>query len=677
MSSTYTFRTPQIPACSLRAKEICFAGSGFEANLENVFTPRSVLDLLSLLDSGESEDFHLIEWVKLFNDLEGWAECAPLLTKNLVTSFLVQSMAQDAVRFMALSRLSEYIGGASGGIPEVVFDCLDSAKGLSEGRSKEGLELLIALREKSYQNILQRCYKSGKSPRKFFELNCIFYNWENEYKLALELGGFASERVTNFNYMKSFFDLMAEQSRVQVVEGYLLKNTKFKFETVELKWLDNKVKPCRGPYWFLISDSAKQVLLKLYGSLGLNKLNILLEKISSENRHGNKENSNVISRVKFWTNYSDSIKRFRLVMSQADLETYADIMDGVDVTSYAEPSSNPMVLLLDLGFAVVAQYLGGYYAEIRFFKNRDKFQDIFFDKNISNSEFFRSYKFDGYCDHAFGWQNYAVKLLRERFDIAFNEDLKFFYSLPRPAGEIYGKELNRPDNKYFSDRSQYIDSWVDKFWGREKKNYPGENINLKQEKYNLSNLIISDLEFLNRKISSEPDIVFDPQAIVLLREAAENGDSSAQFKLGLKYDSGQGVRQDDLLAIYWYTKAAEQGHDAAQYNLGVMYANGQGVKRDLQKAISCYRIAANNGYASAQVNLGVMYASGEGLNKNLVVSYALLSLAKSSGNKNAAESRIFVSSKMTPIEINDAESLVLIMGDHPIQAIDHYLQKNK
>lgn len=41
------------------------------------------------------------------------------------------------------------------------------------------------------------------------------------------------------------------------------------------------------------------------------------------------------------------------------------------------------------------------------------------------------------------------------------------------------------------------------------------------------------------------------------RRRAEQGDARAQFGLGLMYDAGQGVPQDDSEAAKWYRKAAE------------------------------------------------------------------------------------------------------------------------
>ena len=47
--------------------------------------------------------------------------------------------------------------------------------------------------------------------------------------------------------------------------------------------------------------------------------------------------------------------------------------------------------------------------------------------------------------------------------------------------------------------------------------------------------------------------------------------------LGCMYENGQGVDQDDAMALELYTKAADQGHASAQCNLGCMYRNGVAV----------------------------------------------------------------------------------------------------
>ncbi len=94
---------------------------------------------------------------------------------------------------------------------------------------------------------------------------------------------------------------------------------------------------------------------------------------------------------------------------------------------------------------------------------------------------------------------------------------------------------------------------------------------------------------------------------------AEQGDATAQYKLGVMYYYGTGVPTDEAEAVRWYRLAAEQGHASAQFNLGAMYAIGEGVLKNEADAVRWYRLAAEQGHASAQFNLGLMYDEGEGV----------------------------------------------------------------
>ena len=98
-----------------------------------------------------------------------------------------------------------------------------------------------------------------------------------------------------------------------------------------------------------------------------------------------------------------------------------------------------------------------------------------------------------------------------------------------------------------------------------------------------------------------------------LRELAEQGDVTAQYKLGAAYEDGSCVPIDNEKAVFWYRKAAEQGNSSAQYSLGRMFDYGCGVPEDKQEAAIWYRKAAEQGDGDAQNDLGVMYLTGEGV----------------------------------------------------------------
>ena len=67
--------------------------------------------------------------------------------------------------------------------------------------------------------------------------------------------------------------------------------------------------------------------------------------------------------------------------------------------------------------------------------------------------------------------------------------------------------------------------------------------------------------------------------------------------------------QDFAHALSWYSKAAAQGHASAQFRLGIMYDTGKGIQQDYGQAVVWYQMAAEQGYAQAQYNLGVLTSS--------------------------------------------------------------------
>ncbi len=140
------------------------------------------------------------------------------------------------------------------------------------------------------------------------------------------------------------------------------------------------------------------------------------------------------------------------------------------------------------------------------------------------------------------------------------------------------------------------------------------------------------------------------------RRAAERGDASAQFKMGLRYDLGIGVPQNYAKSVKWIRKAAEQDYASAQYNLGSMYFSGLGVSQDFVEAFQWFYKAAEQGNASALNNLGAMYGKGQGVPQNHSEAYIWLSIATMSGNKEAIRNRDFAASNLSPEELGLAQN---------------------
>jgi len=87
-----------------------------------------------------------------------------------------------------------------------------------------------------------------------------------------------------------------------------------------------------------------------------------------------------------------------------------------------------------------------------------------------------------------------------------------------------------------------------------------------------------------------------------VRKAAEGGDASAQFSLGVLHLAGRGVPKDEGEAARWFQLSAEQGYPFAQSVLGDLHAEGRGVPRDLPLAHMWLALAEDQGMEAARSN---------------------------------------------------------------------------
>jgi uncharacterized protein len=140
------------------------------------------------------------------------------------------------------------------------------------------------------------------------------------------------------------------------------------------------------------------------------------------------------------------------------------------------------------------------------------------------------------------------------------------------------------------------------------------------------------------------------------KAAAEQGDAVAQYNLGVMYEKGEGVPENDAEAVKWYRKAADQGNADAQLILGYMYEKGKGVPENDAEAVKWYRKAAEQGSELGQTKLGLIYYFGGDPTK-VIRAYVWLSMAKTQGNRHAVKGLIRLKPKMTKQQIAQAQAL--------------------
>ncbi len=84
----------------------------------------------------------------------------------------------------------------------------------------------------------------------------------------------------------------------------------------------------------------------------------------------------------------------------------------------------------------------------------------------------------------------------------------------------------------------------------------------------------------------------------------KQSEAQSLYELAMKHIYGDGVPEDNELAVKLLTQAHDMGHVEATYNLGICYHHGYGTEIDLEKAYNPYLESANGGYGKGMELVG-------------------------------------------------------------------------
>ena len=142
-------------------------------------------------------------------------------------------------------------------------------------------------------------------------------------------------------------------------------------------------------------------------------------------------------------------------------------------------------------------------------------------------------------------------------------------------------------------------------------------------------------------------------AVISLLLFAANPSLSADYDKGLTaYQKG-----DYVTAEFEWRTLAILGDADAQYNLGIMYDTGEGVLQDDKAAVKWYRLAAKQGFAKAQNNLGWIYENSKSGLQDYAIAHAWYNIAASNGSRIAAQNRDNITNIMTAEQLTEAQTL--------------------
>ncbi|MET1254460.1 tetratricopeptide repeat protein [Aliikangiella maris] len=114
---------------------------------------------------------------------------------------------------------------------------------------------------------------------------------------------------------------------------------------------------------------------------------------------------------------------------------------------------------------------------------------------------------------------------------------------------------------------------------------------------------------------------------------AEQGNVTAQAKLGLMYYWGWGTNPSNSLTYQWSLKAAKQNEPLAQQTMGFLYEEGIFVNQNTRRAAEWYQQSAAQNHYPAMARLANIYYQGKDIPKNLKLA---LKYAKQAAEANNA-----------------------------------------
>lgn len=146
------------------------------------------------------------------------------------------------------------------------------------------------------------------------------------------------------------------------------------------------------------------------------------------------------------------------------------------------------------------------------------------------------------------------------------------------------------------------------------------------------------------------------EGVALLRRAADRGFAMAQYRLAKIYERGEGVPTDLAVARQWTERAAAAGNRRAMHDLGVFFARGEGAPLDEAAAFRWFRQAAELGVADSQYNLGVLYQQGRGVNASASEALFWFLVAARQGDQDARSRATALENQLPPNQVEQARA---------------------
>lgn len=572
-NSVISFAQPSLPSkVSIEKNSFDdFFDMGKGATVLPSFPPKTLLQIVNLVDAGRADEISIFEWLEVTENTDQWTELTDDQTLDACRAIWMAICCTPVLGDIAFFKVALAIDGKPSSIVPQLLETMSivrTVNGLDELCS-EKIDWLLSLQAQQYRELANVCWNANLTPyykTKWLRLplaNTYLTQIQQEVCSVIDPQSY-DEESDNWLY-ECFLSLQTTKDRIAFCEHFILRFSKSAYSYLCGKMIEERCLPFNEDcYWYLLRESAKEKLKNQFGLSNYYELHGISRLLSQDNTEDalgfdEQKRRQIHSRTMFWSNYTKHFKRIRALLPESSFHYIAQFNNGlppfVDILAPSE-SQDSEVYIFELSKLIVVEFLRGGLSETRFFNATDWNLKRLFDSRELSIDDIRSLSQQEVHDHLVGWQYFCEKLLRMKFKLTPTTGKPYFKGLP-PSVNSYSEAkglLLAPDSKMMTERKALLAPWVEQFW----------NVEFKTGKYGEFGDTQKQSGVYLAKALMAKQLGNHDEYEMFIRQAADNGNPEAMWQLGrtllLGSRSTPAMRKQ---GEEWIGKAASFAHHEA------------------------------------------------------------------------------------------------------------------
>ena len=548
-----------------------FFDMGKGATVLPSFPPKTLLQIVNLVDAGRADEISIFEWLEVTENTDQWTELTDDQSLDACRAIWMAICCTPVLGDIAFFKVALAIDGKSSSIVPQLLETMSIVRTVNglDALCSEKIDWLLSLQAQQHRELANICWNANLTPyykTKWLRLplaNTYLTQIQQEVCSVIDPQSY-NEKSDNWLY-ECFLSLQTTKDRIAFCEHFILRFSKSAYSYLCGKMIEERCLPFNEDcYWYLLSEAAKEKLKNQFGLSNYYELHGISRLLSQDNTEDalgfdEQKRRQIHSRTMFWSNYTKHFKRIRALLPESSFHYIAQFNNGlppfVDKLAPSE-SHDSEVYIFELSKLIVVEFLRGGLSETRFFNATDWNLKRLFDSRELSIDDIRSLSQQEVHDHLVGWQYFCEKLLRTKFKLTPTTGKPYFKGLP-PSVNSYSETkglLFAPDSKMMTERKTLLAPWVEQFW----------NVEFKTGKYGEFGDTQKQSSVYLAKALMAKQLGNQDEYEMFIRQAADNGNPEAMWQLGrtllLGSRSTPAMRKQ---GEEWIGKAASFAHHEA------------------------------------------------------------------------------------------------------------------